>query len=125
MTVVSFLPYPMDVHTPRGPGKAWVRTDYGPDHHLVWDVIMKDTGESWSFANPDVRFAWCETNKTGRRPEMPAPWPEANKQAHPWGLDSLPRSLYPDQTRNYGIQAEAQQQQGWQTSQQGLVRGSE
>ena len=78
-TEVSYLPYPMDVHTPRGPGKAWLMIDYGPDHHAVWGVIMKDTGESWFVRNPDIRFAWCETNQTGRKPGMPLPWEETGK----------------------------------------------
>lgn len=46
-------------------GKAIFVTDYGEEHHLVWTVVMDDTGEIWCVPNPEIRvqFNWT----VGRR----------------------------------------------------------
>jgi hypothetical protein len=41
--------------TPKGTGLAILVKDDGPEHHLIWVVIQDDTGEIWSWENPDVR----------------------------------------------------------------------
>lgn len=56
---------PLPLTTARGPGLAHFLLDYGPEHHLMWVIADDATGECWTVANPEVRFA---TNITmGRR----------------------------------------------------------
>lgn len=43
------------LNTPKGDGLAWMVLDYGEEHHLIWVVAIDDTGEIWSFPNPQVR----------------------------------------------------------------------
>lgn len=60
---------PLD--TPRGPGFAHFLIDYGQEHHLLWVVFLNESGECWTFANPDVRLAKNPT--MGVRPCPPKP----------------------------------------------------
>ncbi len=46
---------PIELSTPKGNGLCWFIVDYGPEHHLIWVVAIDETGEIWSFANPEVR----------------------------------------------------------------------
>lgn len=46
---------PIYLGTPKGGGLAWLVTDYGAEHHLLWTVAMDKTGEVWTFPNPEVR----------------------------------------------------------------------
>lgn len=46
---------PIPLKTPKGDGLAWMMIDYGAEHHLMWVVAIDDTGEIWTFANPEVR----------------------------------------------------------------------
>lgn len=46
---------PLPVNTPRGTGLAHFLIDYGLEHDLVWVVFIDDTGECWSFPNPQIR----------------------------------------------------------------------
>ncbi len=41
--------------TPKGLGLAWVLIDYGAEHNLMWVVTLDDSGEIWTFQNPEVR----------------------------------------------------------------------
>lgn len=60
---------PLD--TPKGPGFAHALIDYGQEHDLIWVVFINETGECWSFRNPEVRL---QTNITmGRVASEPAP----------------------------------------------------
>ena len=43
------------VLTPKGKGRAIVLIDYGEDHHLMWVCAIDDTGEIWTYRNPEVR----------------------------------------------------------------------
>ena len=43
------------VNTPKGSAQAWIVIDYSPEHDLFWVCALDDTGEIWTFANPDVR----------------------------------------------------------------------
>ena len=55
---------PMD--TPKGPGYAHFLIDYSQEHHLMWVVFIDQTGECWTFQNPEVRL---QQNPTlGRMP---------------------------------------------------------
>ena len=46
-------------------GKAILVTDYSEEHHLMWTVVMDDSGEIWNVPNPEIRvqFNWS----AGRR----------------------------------------------------------
>jgi hypothetical protein len=46
------------VLTPKGPGYAFIIIDYSQEHHLLWTVAINETGEIWTFPNPDVRFQY-------------------------------------------------------------------
>jgi hypothetical protein len=49
---------PIPLRTPKGPGQAHLVIDYGPEHDLVWVVIIDDpahAGEVWSYGNRLVR----------------------------------------------------------------------
>lgn len=46
---------PISMLTPKGKGLAWFMTDYGIEHNLQWTVAIDETGEIWTFQNPEVR----------------------------------------------------------------------
>jgi hypothetical protein len=46
---------PMSLITPKGDAWAVLVIDYGLEHHLLWVCFQDDTGECWTWANPDVR----------------------------------------------------------------------
>ena len=48
---------PLPLMTARGPGLAHFLLDYGPERHLLWVIADDATGECWTVANPEVRFA--------------------------------------------------------------------
>lgn len=55
------------VETPKGFGMAYFLINPGPQAHLEWVVFIDDTGECWTFENPDVRL---QPNLTeGRSPK--------------------------------------------------------
>lgn len=54
MTMLQLNP-PLELDTPKGLGLAWFVTDYGFEHNLMWTVVINDTGEIWTFENPQVR----------------------------------------------------------------------
>lgn len=41
--------------TEKGPGQAVMVLDYSEEHHLMWVVILDESGEIWTFENPKVR----------------------------------------------------------------------
>lgn len=43
------------VVTPKGKGMAVGWIDYSEEHHLMWIVIQDETGEVWTWQNPEVR----------------------------------------------------------------------
>lgn len=43
------------VTTPRGPGQAHFLIDYSPEHDLCWVVFLDESGECWTFRNPEIR----------------------------------------------------------------------
>ena len=47
---------PIWLDTPKGRGLAHLVIDYGPDHDLLWTVFLKETGESWTFPNREIRY---------------------------------------------------------------------
>lgn len=46
-------PIPLD--TPKGKAWAVALVDYGPQWDLQWVTFIHDTGECWTFRNPEVR----------------------------------------------------------------------
>jgi len=43
------------VSTPKGLGYAHFLIDYSEEMDLFWVVFLNDTGECWTFKNPDIR----------------------------------------------------------------------
>jgi hypothetical protein len=54
MSILQLNP-PIPLNTPKGPGLAWLVIDYGAEHNLMWTVAIDETGEIWTFSNPEVR----------------------------------------------------------------------
>ena len=44
------------VITPKGNGWAFFLIDRSQEHHLEWVVFLDETGECWTFQNPDIRI---------------------------------------------------------------------
>jgi len=42
--------------TPKGKGNAHFLIDNGIELHLQWVVFIDETGECWTFENPDIRI---------------------------------------------------------------------
>lgn len=53
------------LETPKGRGFAHFVIDYGQEHHLFWVVFIDETGDCWTFDNPQVRL---QANSTMGRP---------------------------------------------------------
>ena len=45
---------PLPVMTPKGEALAHILIDYGAEHDLLW-VTFQDTGECWTWRNPEIR----------------------------------------------------------------------
>lgn len=52
---------PICLHTKKGKGFAHFLIDYGIETDLFWVVFLNETGECWTFANPEIRI---ENNQT-------------------------------------------------------------
>ncbi len=64
--MVTELRQPLTLDTPKGKAVALFVIDYGSENHLLWVCFLKESGECWTFANPEVRL---EANETmGVRP---------------------------------------------------------
>jgi hypothetical protein len=48
---------PLPLETPKGSGYAHFLIDYSQEHHLMWVVFINDTGECWTFENPQIRLS--------------------------------------------------------------------
>jgi hypothetical protein len=44
------------METPKGPAKAHFLIDYGQEHHLIWVCFRNDTGECWTWSNPQIKI---------------------------------------------------------------------
>lgn len=55
---------PLPMNTPKGEGIAHFLIDYGIEDNLYWVVFIHDTGECWTFANPQIRA--CKNITLGR-----------------------------------------------------------
>lgn len=47
---------PMPLITPKGTALAHFLIDRGIEHDLEWICVIDDTGECWTYRNPDIRF---------------------------------------------------------------------
>lgn len=56
----------LPLETPRGPGYAHFLIEHGDEHHIQWVCFLDDTGECWTFNNPDIRI---QHNITMGRPK--------------------------------------------------------
>jgi hypothetical protein len=45
----------LEVETPKGKGRVWLVTDYGPETEKLFAVILYESGEIWEFTNKDVK----------------------------------------------------------------------
>jgi len=59
---------PLPLVTPRGKGIAVLVQDHGPEHDLEW-TVLQDSGEVWTWRNPDVRAQ--ENVTAGREASLP------------------------------------------------------
>ncbi len=54
MTILQLEP-PLPVVTPKGEAIAHFMIDYGPESHLHWVCFQDETGECWTWPNPEIR----------------------------------------------------------------------
>ena len=47
---------PIPMSCPKGKGMAIAVIDYGPEYNLIWVIAIDETGEIWSYQNPEVRM---------------------------------------------------------------------
>lgn len=40
---------------PKGRGRAIMMIDASEDHHIFWVIVLDDSGQIWTCANPEVR----------------------------------------------------------------------
>jgi hypothetical protein len=55
-TMLLQLRQPLPFDTPKGPAWAHFLLDYGTEHHLLWICFVNETGECWTFSNPEIRL---------------------------------------------------------------------
>ena len=54
MSIIQLNP-PIPVICPKGKGLAHALIDYGIEYNLLWIIFLDDSGECWSYYNPEVR----------------------------------------------------------------------
>ena len=69
---------PLPLKTPQGKAWAVALIDYGPQWDLQWVTFIKETGECWTFRNPEIRQ---EENYTFGLP-APSPIHQPNSNGH-------------------------------------------
>lgn len=47
---------PIPLETPKGKGFAFFLIDYSSEHHLLWVAFICETGECWTFQNPEIKL---------------------------------------------------------------------
>lgn len=53
--MLTQLPSPIPLITPKGKAYAVAIIDYGPQWDLLWVTFIHDTGECWTYHNKDIR----------------------------------------------------------------------
>ena len=51
----------LPIITPKGEAYAHFLMDYGMEEHLLWVCFINETGECWTFRNPQIRLKPNET----------------------------------------------------------------
>jgi hypothetical protein len=54
MSIIQLNP-PLPLSTPKGNGLCHFLIDYGPESYLYWVVFIDETGECWTYANPEIK----------------------------------------------------------------------
>ena len=54
--MIKELSVPIPLDTPKGKAMAHFVIDPGMEHHLQWVCFIDETGECWTFQNPEVRL---------------------------------------------------------------------
>lgn len=54
--MITPLPSPLPLITPKGKGLAYYLIDYGLDHELHWVVFLDSNCECWTFKNREIRI---------------------------------------------------------------------
>jgi len=54
--MLTELKTPIFLLTPKGKAICHYIIDYGIEHHLLFVCFMDDTGECWTWANPEIRI---------------------------------------------------------------------
>lgn len=65
---------PLPLTTPKGDAVAHALIDYGPEHDLIWVCFQNETGECWSWRNPEIRAQSNITMGRTLRPKGASPW---------------------------------------------------
>lgn len=55
---------PIFLETPKGQGLAHFLIDYSIEDNIYWVVFITETGECWTFGNPEIRA--CKNISIGR-----------------------------------------------------------
>lgn len=55
MTIIQLDP-PLPMNTPKGEAIAHFLIDYGMESHLMWVCFQAETGECWTWSNPEIRI---------------------------------------------------------------------
>ena len=66
------------IMTPKGEGIAHFLIDYGIEDNLYWVCFITETGECWTFGNPEIRA--CNNITLGRTMEKVE---KPNRHTHP------------------------------------------
>jgi hypothetical protein len=56
MAILQLNP-PLPMLTPKGKAVAHFVIDYGAEFDLLWVCFQDDSGECWTWSNPDIRMA--------------------------------------------------------------------
>lgn len=62
---------PLPLDTPKGPAYAHFLIDRGQESHIHWICFLDETGECWTFENPDIRL---QSNLTMARTKKEHEW---------------------------------------------------
>lgn len=55
MQIVTQLNPPIPMNCPKGKGLAHFVIDYGLENNLYWVIFIDDTGEIWTYPDPEVK----------------------------------------------------------------------
>lgn len=55
MTILQLNPA-IPMSCPKGNGYAIALIDYSQEHNLQWVIALDESGEIWTFPNPEVRL---------------------------------------------------------------------